>query len=111
MEVLILALQRCKLRRELRQAGDNNSARTHLDAVRHALEGTVTLPTAGASTNATKHFDEGMDALQTGDTNGVIIQFTAADQALRLRNNLNMRYISPHVLPSSAPLAILGFML
>ena len=68
------------------QAGDNNSARTHLDAAHHALElvfeETVTLPTAGASTNATKHFEEGMEALQTGDTNEAITDFTAADQAL-----------------------------
>jgi TolA-binding protein len=68
------------------QAGDNNSARTHLDAAHHELElvfeNTITLPTAGASANATKHFDEGMEALQTGDTNEAITDFTAADQAL-----------------------------
>ena len=53
---------------------------------KHALElvfeDTVTLPTAGASTNATKHFEEGMEELQTGDTNGAITHFTAADRAL-----------------------------
>jgi hypothetical protein len=68
------------------QAGDNNSARTHLDAAHHELElvfeETITLPTAGASSKAMKDFEEGMKALQTGDTNGAITDFTAADQAL-----------------------------
>lgn len=63
------------------QAGDNNSARTHLDAANHELE-LVFEATAGASSNATNHFGEGMDALQTGDTNGAITDFMAADQAL-----------------------------
>ena len=63
------------------QAGDNNSARTHLDAAHHELE-LVFETTAGGSSNATKQFEEGMEALQTGDTNGAITRFTAADQAL-----------------------------
>jgi len=29
-----------------------------------------------------KHFEEGMKALQAGDTNGAITHLTAADQAL-----------------------------
>jgi len=68
------------------QAGDNNSARTHLDAAHHALElvfeETVNSPAGAASTNATKYFEEGMEALQTGDTNRAITHFSAADQAL-----------------------------
>ena len=63
------------------QAGDNNSARTHLDAAHHEFE-LVFETTAGGSSNATKQFEEGMEALQTGDTNGAITRFTAADQAL-----------------------------
>jgi hypothetical protein len=68
------------------QAGDDNSARTHLDAANHALElvfeETINLPSAGASLNAQKHFEEGMKALQSGDKNGAITDFNAADQAL-----------------------------
>jgi hypothetical protein len=68
------------------QAGDNISARTHLDAANHALElvfeDTINLPSAGATSNALKHFEEGMKALQSGDNNGAITDFTAADQAL-----------------------------
>jgi hypothetical protein len=68
------------------QAGDNNSARDHLDSAKHALElvfeETITLPTANATSKAIKHFEEGMNTLQAGDTNGAIPNFTAADQAL-----------------------------
>jgi hypothetical protein len=66
------------------QAGDNNNARTRLDAAHHELElvfeDTITLPTVSASSNAIKHFEEAMNALQTGDTNGAITDFTAADK-------------------------------
>ena len=68
------------------QAGDNNSARDHLNAAQHALElvfeDTVNLPTAGASSKAIKYFGDGMNALQSGDINGAIPHFTAAVQAL-----------------------------
>jgi hypothetical protein len=47
---------------------------THLSAAQAAM--------SGASPNAIMHFDEGMKALQAGDTNGAITHFNAADQAL-----------------------------
>ncbi len=56
------------------QAGDKDSAMTHLSAAQAAM--------SGASSNAMMHFEEGMKALQAGDTNGAITHLTAADQAL-----------------------------
>jgi len=47
---------------------------THLSAAQAAM--------SGASSNAMMHFQEGMKALQAGDTNGAIMHLTAADQSL-----------------------------
>jgi exonuclease VII small subunit len=54
--------------------GDNQAAKTHLDAAKQAM--------TNAPGEAVKHFEEGMKALENGDSKGAIMHLDFADQAL-----------------------------
>ncbi len=56
------------------KSGDNEAAKTHLDAAKQAM--------TNAPGEAMKHFEEGMKALGNGDSKGAIMHLQFADQAL-----------------------------
>jgi cellobiose-specific phosphotransferase system component IIA len=56
------------------KSGDNEAAKTHLDAAKQAM--------TNAPGEAVKHFEEGMKALENGDSKGAIMHLDFADQAL-----------------------------
>ena len=56
------------------KSGDNESAKTHLDAAKQAM--------INAPGEAVKHFEEGMKAFNDGDSKGAIMHMNFAEQAL-----------------------------
>jgi hypothetical protein len=56
------------------QSGDKEAAMTQLTAAQQAM--------SGSSPEAIKHFEEGMKALESGDSKGAIMHLQFADQAL-----------------------------
>ena len=56
------------------KSGDNDAAKTHLDAAKLAM--------TNAPDEAMKHFEEGMKAFNDGDTKGAIMHLNFAEEAL-----------------------------